>query len=177
MGYYKEINGKKLDGQLIELAEKAVKGDGIISKGDAEILLKSVTDGGQYTDVEKDTVEFIHTQFHWTDHARDWFHAALAEWRNSRQMTVKMTPEELAAQHFAKDDVLTGESARAARSHDLHTATVETYQDHDEISILVRLSNGQKVEVTSNFIELEGEYVELKGGHLIPVRAIEKVEI
>ena len=88
-----------------------------------------------------------------------------------------MTPEEVSKQHFAKEDVLTSAEARSSRQGNLRAATAETYQDHDEIAIIVRLANGDRVEVFSNFIELEGEFVELHGGHVIPVRAIEKVEI
>ena len=52
MSYYKTIDGKKMDGHLLEMAEGVVKGqgDGRISKEDAEKLLVLVTDGGQYTD-------------------------------------------------------------------------------------------------------------------------------
>ena len=46
MGYYKTIDGKKYDGELIELAEKltAGAGDGRISKADAEKILEAVKD-------------------------------------------------------------------------------------------------------------------------------------
>jgi hypothetical protein len=33
------------------------------------------------------------------------------------------------------------------------------------------------VEVFSDFIDFEGEFVELKGGCIVPVKAIEKVEV
>ena len=48
MNYYKTIDGKKMDGNLLEMAEKAVAGagDGRISKSDAEELLQAVKDGG-----------------------------------------------------------------------------------------------------------------------------------
>ena len=47
MSYYKTIDGKKYDGELIELAEKltSINGDGRLSKIDAEKLLKAVKDG------------------------------------------------------------------------------------------------------------------------------------
>jgi len=88
-----------------------------------------------------------------------------------------MSPEEVSKQHFAAADVLTNEKEQISRENNLRTATDETYQDHDEIGIIVRLANGQRVEVLSNFIELAGHVVELRGGYHIPVRAIEKVEV
>ncbi len=59
MSYYKTLDGKKLDGRLLEMAEEAVKGDGDgrISKADAQMIIGAVRDGGAYTDVEKDTME------------------------------------------------------------------------------------------------------------------------
>ncbi len=88
-----------------------------------------------------------------------------------------MTPEELSKQHFPSVDVLTAEEERISRANDLNAAVIETYQDHDDIGIIVRLVNGRRVEVLSNFIELEGTFVELRGGFHIPLKAIERVEI
>ena len=47
MAYYKIIDGKKYDAELIELAEKLTSGngDGRLSKADAEQLLEAVKDG------------------------------------------------------------------------------------------------------------------------------------
>jgi len=61
MSYYTTINGKKLDKHLVELAEKVVagQGDGRISNDDAKKLLEAVKDGGIYTEIEKDTMEYI----------------------------------------------------------------------------------------------------------------------
>jgi hypothetical protein len=59
----------------------------------------------------------------------------------------------------------------------LHTAMNETNNDHDDIGLIVHLATGERVEVLSDFIELSGDFVELKGGCIIPVHAIEKVEI
>lgn len=90
---------------------------------------------------------------------------------------VKMTPAELSQQHFSPTDVLANETDREVRHHGLRSATNETYLDHDDITLIVRLADGTRVEVTTNFIELAGQFVELKGGYDIPLRAIEKVEI
>lgn len=82
MSYYKNINGKKMDGHLLEMAEESVKGagDGRISKADAEALINAVKDGGDYTDVEKDTMEYIRDTFKWTENADEWFRSQIASW-------------------------------------------------------------------------------------------------
>ena len=82
MSYYTEIDGKKYDKELLELAEKLVKGqgDGRISMEDAENLFAEVRDGAKYTDIEKDTVSYIRENFKWTDEADEWFRTEIRKW-------------------------------------------------------------------------------------------------
>jgi hypothetical protein len=86
MAYYKTIDGKKYDGELIELAEKLTSGggDGRISKEDAAQLLDAVKDGNSYTDIEKDTMSYIRDNFKWTEAADDWFRAEIRKWAASK---------------------------------------------------------------------------------------------
>lgn len=82
MSYYKVIDGKKYDAEVIELAEKltAGAGDGRLSKADAEQLLEAVMDGGTYTDIEKDTMAYVRDNYNWTDAADDWFRTEIRKW-------------------------------------------------------------------------------------------------
>ena len=82
MGYYKTIDGKKYDGELIELAEKLTSGagDGRISKADAEKILEAVKDGDSYTDTEKDTISYLRENFKWTDASDEWFRTEIRKW-------------------------------------------------------------------------------------------------
>ncbi len=82
MAYYKTIDGKKYDGELLEFAEKAVAGvgDGRISVKDAEGLLKLVKDGDTYTDIEKATVAYIREKYKWTEEADAWFRTEIRKW-------------------------------------------------------------------------------------------------
>lgn len=82
MGYYKTIDGKKYDGEVIELAEKltAGQGDGRISLADAAKLLDAVKDGDSYTDIEKDTMAYVRENFKWTDEADEWFRSEIRKW-------------------------------------------------------------------------------------------------
>ena len=67
MSYYKEIDGKKYDGTLLEAAEKALAGqvDGRIAMADSENLYKVVRDGDTCTDFEKETVHYIRENMNW----------------------------------------------------------------------------------------------------------------
>ena len=179
MNYYKQVGGKKLDGHLLEIADVAVAGggDGRISKVDAEKLLEAVIEDNVFTDVERVTIDYIHKNYRWTESARDWFRDQIKNWEKEFEKFIRMTPEELSKQHFPAEDVLHAEVERISRKNDLKAATMETYQDHDDIGLIVRLVNGRRVEVLSNFIELEGNFVELRGGFHIPLKAIERVEI
>lgn len=82
MAYYKTIDGKKYDGEIIELAEKLISGagDGRISMADAEQLLAVVKDGDSYTDIEKDTMAYLRDNFKWTEAADDWFRTEIRKW-------------------------------------------------------------------------------------------------
>lgn len=178
MNYYKTIHGIKLDHKMIDQATLFVTGagDGRISIQDAERLFKSVIDGGVNTEVEKATIDYLFKNFEWTAKAKEWFEDELEKWEKNRT-PVFISLEELSKLHFTTKDVYSEPASREARRHALEIATNETNQDHDQIGLWIRLSNGSTVEVFSNFIEVAGDYVELKGGHIVPVKAIEKVEI
>ncbi|KOY85759.1 hypothetical protein AD998_05960 [bacterium 336/3] len=82
MSYYRVIDGKKYDNGLLAAAEEAVKGrgDGRISLDDAKLLLEQVKDGDTYTDIEKDTMEYIRNNFKWTEEADEWFRTEIRKW-------------------------------------------------------------------------------------------------
>ena len=82
MAYYKVIDGKKYDAELIEAADQAVagKGDGRISLADAKVLYAKVADGDTYTDIEKDTMAYIRQNYKWTEEADSWFRTEIRKW-------------------------------------------------------------------------------------------------
>ncbi len=82
MSYYKEIDGKKYDRELIEAADKAISGDGDgrISLDDAKDILGKVKDGNKYTDIEKDTMEYIRDTYKWTEASDKWFRTEIRKW-------------------------------------------------------------------------------------------------
>jgi hypothetical protein len=86
MSYYRIINGKKYDKELLDITEKLVKGqgDGQISVADAQQILEKVKDGNAYTEIEKETVSFIRDHFKWTDAADNWFRKEIRIWAASK---------------------------------------------------------------------------------------------
>lgn len=178
MSQYKTIKGVKMDGEVIERASQLVSGvgDGRLSLKDAEKLMALIKDGKIITAVETDTVDYVLKNFRWTPAAEEWFRKEL-KISARRQTPISISLEELSRKHFVTQDVLTDSVARNARKHALEAATSETNLDHDDIGLWIRLRDGSTVEVFSNFIELEEDFVQLRGGCLVPVRAIEKVEI
>ena len=86
MAYYVTIDGIKMDKDLIDAADEAVKGrgDGRISMEDATILLEKVKDGNSYTDVEKDTMEYVRKKYTWTYEANEWFKTEIRKWAASK---------------------------------------------------------------------------------------------
>ena len=86
MGDYREIDGKRLDGVLVSAAERLVsgRGDGRLSREDAESLMAHVRDAGLYTEVERDTVAYIRSAFEWSEAAADWFDTQVGKFSATR---------------------------------------------------------------------------------------------
>lgn len=173
------VDGKEVDKELYAIAEDAVatNPDGKISLADARLLYDAVIDGGIYTSVEWETVKLIKKNMKWHPDALEWFDKELANWQAEERKYVHMTLEEIAKEHFVKQDVFREEYDRLSREIDLKAATMESFDNHEEIGLIVRLMDGRRVQVKSNLFELHEGHVELKGGVTIPIRAIEKVQI
>ena len=84
---------------------------------------------------------------------------------------------DITSYHFAKNEVLPDEQSRLTRLHDLYSAQAATNMEHDEVGLIVQLESGEEVEVLSNLITVGRIHVEVKGGHLIPITAILRVEV
>lgn len=173
------VEGKEVDKQLYEIAEDAVanNADKKISLSDARLLYEAVVDGGIYTSVEWETVRLIKKNMQWQPAAREWFDKELENWQAEQRKFTPINLEQIAKEHFVKDDVFREEYDRISRQIDLKAATMESFDNHDEIGLIVRLMDGRRVQVKSNLFELHEGHVELRGGVTIPIRAIEKVQI
>ncbi|HEU5292989.1 MAG TPA: hypothetical protein VFU05_20230 [Cyclobacteriaceae bacterium] len=89
----------------------------------------------------------------------------------------KVTPEEIRHLHFTNEDVLSTFDDRFERQHKLRTAMALTNAHHEQISLFVKLANGELVEVSSDLIDYEVDYVEIHGGIDIPIKAIVDVGV
>jgi hypothetical protein len=69
--YYRVINGLKFDNDLLNLAEKLIKGkgDGRISVDDSKNILNKIFDRGTITKVEYRTIFYILNNFNFTKEA------------------------------------------------------------------------------------------------------------
>jgi hypothetical protein len=82
MTYYKEIDGKKYDGKMLEVCEASVagQGDGRISLDDAQKVFDAIKDNNTYTDIEQDTMRYIRDNFKFTDQADGWLRKEVKLW-------------------------------------------------------------------------------------------------
>jgi len=80
--YYKIIDGKHYDREMLEIADEAVAGagDGRISVEDAQKLLGAVKDANKYTDIEKATMKYIRENYKFTYAADQWFRTEIRKW-------------------------------------------------------------------------------------------------
>ncbi len=178
MSNHRVVDGITVDGSLFTMAEAAIgkNSDNKISLDDALELFENVIDGGIYTKVEEDTVDYVLRNMAWRPDAQEWFLRELAGWKEREMKSTPMSPEAISKEHFPKEDVLKEEFDRVYREVALRSATMKTYDDHDEVALIVRLADGRRILVKSKFLEFENDFVELFGGHSVPLRAIERVE-
>ncbi|XDD46748.1 OmpA family protein [Leptospira sp. WS39.C2] len=79
--YYRTINGKQYDNELLEIVEKATKrSKAPIGKNIAKTLFDAIKDGGDYTDVEKRTVKHIRDNFKFSPDADEYLRSEIRKW-------------------------------------------------------------------------------------------------
>lgn len=93
-------------------------------------------------------------------------------------MTIrKISPLDLRQVKFPAGDVLTTFDERFDRDIKLRSAMAYTNKEHDPVWIIIKLDNGELVELDSILIDLEDDYVELHGGIALPITAIYDVGV
>ena len=104
--YYKNIDGKNYDREMLEIADEAVAGvgDGRISLEDAQKLLGAVKDANKYTDIEKATMKYIRENYKFTYAADQWFRKEIRKWAATK---VKENDENPKPTHKASLNVFT----------------------------------------------------------------------
>ncbi len=48
------------------------------------MFLMKVNDGNKYTDIEKETMDYIRQHFKWTEEADAWFRAEIHKWAGTK---------------------------------------------------------------------------------------------
>ena len=78
---YKTIDGVEYEKELLDLAERHTtgRGEGKLSKDEVAELFASANDGPGVTDTERRTLEYIHSNFEFTDAAAKDFDEAFSK--------------------------------------------------------------------------------------------------
>jgi nucleoid-associated protein YgaU len=143
--YYKNIKGRNYDGKMIGKAESLVKskGDGRISLKDAKVILDSVKDSDDYTEIEKKTIKYIRENFSFTPEADRWFRTEIRKWAAGKS---KKAPRRKAAQKPAR---ALKQSRPKKKKISTKTQAVEEYQREDTI-LLQRAGMDDALEETGD---------------------------
>jgi hypothetical protein len=88
----------------------------------------------------------------------------------------KINPENLRDQHFAHQHVLTREDERITLIGKLLRAVILTNCEQDTVGIVIVLESGEVIETYCDLIDWADDFIMIKGGASIPVRAIVDVE-
>jgi len=84
---FTEIDGKKYDRELIEIAEQLTENkEEIELEGSKQLFLK-IKDYDDYTNVEKRTVNYIRKKYKFTSKANKWLRTEIKKWAATRKRT------------------------------------------------------------------------------------------
>ena len=88
--HYKQIDGKKYSAVLLEAVDAMVagKGDGRISKKDAESLFSLLGKDHKYSDLEKETMAYIRDNYKFTTAGQEYIQKTIQSWKAARGDTI-----------------------------------------------------------------------------------------
>lgn len=84
--------------------------------------------------------------------------------------------ETIPGMHFEKTDVLDNPDARKIRQSQIHRATILGNAYHGKVMIHFQNTAGELKKVYTTIWDYDNEYVILKSGSSLPIRAITEVE-
>lgn len=73
MGYYKTIKGVKMDGELIELAEKLIMRKDFFNVSDSNEIIEAFESSLSTEEVKRSTFNHILSNFNWSVSAKAYF--------------------------------------------------------------------------------------------------------
>jgi hypothetical protein len=88
-----------------------------------------------------------------------------------------INPSDIRLFYFGTKDVLTNSDEKEARRGKLKRAMILSNCEHIPISLYLQLPNGEKLATESDLVDYADDFVILKGGICIPVRAIIDVDL
>ncbi len=88
-----------------------------------------------------------------------------------------INPSDIRLFYFGLKDVLTNKEEKEARSGKLQRAMILSNCEHISISLYLKLPNGETLETASDLVDYADDFVVLKGGVTVPVRAIFDVDV
>jgi len=85
--YYKIIEGKKYDREVIEIAEEAAaaEGDKVIPIDGARKIYEAIIDGNTITQIEQETLDYIKENLTFSEEAIEWLDDEIEKWRAEKQ--------------------------------------------------------------------------------------------
>ncbi|MFT6867953.1 MAG: alanyl-tRNA synthetase [Cyclobacteriaceae bacterium] len=82
ISYYRHIDGNRYKAATLNMADEAIagQGDGRISMADAVLIFDTISNGTDYTQVEKHTIKYLRDNYNWTDEADELFRTKVRSW-------------------------------------------------------------------------------------------------
>ena len=95
--YYKIIDGKRYDREMIEVAKKwaAKSASGKLTRDAVSELYKAVVDSDRYTDVEKRTMDYIRKHYEFTEAADKQFRTMIRSWAGKKSWRDRQTQDKV----------------------------------------------------------------------------------
>ena len=88
----------------------------------------------------------------------------------------KIEPEKMKTEHFTHSSAVVGEEDRIALIGKLLRAVILSHSEHQTIGIVIKLESGEIIETFCDHIDFADDFIMIKGGATIPVKAIVDVE-
>jgi hypothetical protein len=85
--------------------------------------------------------------------------------------------EKMKNEHFTHSAVVIREDDRVALIGKLLRAVILSHREHQMIGIVIKLESGEIIETFCDHIDFAEDFVMIKGGATIPVKAIVDVEL
>lgn len=88
-----------------------------------------------------------------------------------------INPSDVRLYYFGSKDVLQTEDERKHRKRKLEQALALTHTQHQQVSFLIQLPTGEILETQSGLLDYADGFVVIRGGYVVPVRAIVDVAV